>query len=203
MKWSNDLAYAIGLIATDGSLSKDGRHIAFVSKDRELIETFKRCMSLRNRVSSKGSGFSKIKSSKYFYIQFGNKKLYNWLMAIGLTPNKTKTIGKIEIPDKFFFDFLRGHLDGDGYYRVYQDPRYPNSQRLYTRFTSASENHIKWLRSRIQYLIGIKGHTRNFDGMSELSFAKNDSKLLLRYMYRDRKSPFLSRKRNIVEAFIN
>ena len=39
MKWTSELAYAVGLLTTDGSLSKDGRHIDLTSKDVEqLIE---------------------------------------------------------------------------------------------------------------------------------------------------------------------
>ena len=37
MKWGSDFAYVVGLITTDGSLSKDKRHIDFTSKDLELI----------------------------------------------------------------------------------------------------------------------------------------------------------------------
>lgn len=36
VKWSPKIAYAVGLITTDGSLSKDGRHIDLTSKDRRL-----------------------------------------------------------------------------------------------------------------------------------------------------------------------
>ena len=32
-EWSPEFAYAIGLLVTDGSLSKDGRHINFSSMD--------------------------------------------------------------------------------------------------------------------------------------------------------------------------
>ena len=35
--WSPELAYAIGLIASDGCLSSNGRHIVLVSKDKEQI----------------------------------------------------------------------------------------------------------------------------------------------------------------------
>lgn len=50
IRWSNELAYAVGLIATDGNLSKDGRHIELTSKDTEQLETFKRCLKLKNRI---------------------------------------------------------------------------------------------------------------------------------------------------------
>ena len=39
--WSPDLAYAVGLLATDGNLSSDRRHMSFISKDRDLVETLR------------------------------------------------------------------------------------------------------------------------------------------------------------------
>ena len=56
IEWSPEFAYAIGLLVTDGSLSKDGRHINFSSKDLDLIETFMACLQLKNKISRKGSG---------------------------------------------------------------------------------------------------------------------------------------------------
>lgn len=41
IRWSPALAYAIGLIATDGNLSGDGRHLTVTSKDRDLLETLR------------------------------------------------------------------------------------------------------------------------------------------------------------------
>jgi len=35
-------AYALGLAATDGNLGRDGRHVQFGSRDRELVECFVR-----------------------------------------------------------------------------------------------------------------------------------------------------------------
>ena len=46
--WSSKLAYAIGLITTDGSLSKDGRHISFTSKDKEQVKNFKFCLDRKS-----------------------------------------------------------------------------------------------------------------------------------------------------------
>lgn len=59
MIWNTNFAYALGLITSDGNLSSDGRHLAFISTDMDLIETFKRCLDLKNRVSLKKSdGYS-------------------------------------------------------------------------------------------------------------------------------------------------
>ena len=113
MKWTTDLAYVIGLITTDGSLSIDGRHINLTSKDIEQIQTFARLLNLNNKIGTKHSSYNP--KGIYYQIQFGDVKLYRFLLSIGLSPNKTKTLGGLKIPNKFFPDFLRGHLDGDGY----------------------------------------------------------------------------------------
>jgi hypothetical protein len=151
-QWTPELAYAIGLLTTDGNLSKDGRHIDFTSKDRSLVELFKNCLHLENKIGRKNSGHCLIK--KYYRIQFGNVVFYRWLQKIGLTPHKSKTIAVLDIPNKHLADFLRGHLDGDGdidtyrdYYNTYKNPKYIYD-RIFTRFRSASKNHIEWLRKK-------------------------------------------------------
>src|SRR3977135_2740231 len=44
LEWSETMAYVVGLIATDGCLSSDRRHIILTSRDVELVETFLRCL---------------------------------------------------------------------------------------------------------------------------------------------------------------
>ena len=61
IKWSTELAYIVGLLATDGNLSSDGRHINFTSKDVQLLKTFKKCLKLKNKIGLKNSGFLKKK----------------------------------------------------------------------------------------------------------------------------------------------
>ena len=67
-------------------------------------------------------------------------------MSIGLMPNKTKIIGAVKIPNNYFFDFLRGHFDGDGTFYSYWDPRWRSSHMFYVVFASASLKHIIWLQ---------------------------------------------------------
>lgn len=173
MDWNSKKAYAIGLITTDGNLSKDGRHIIFVSKDISLVKLFKKCLELDNKISIKTSGYSK-KTGKYYYTQFGDVNFYRDLLSIGLTPNKSKNISKLIVPRRYFADFLRGHLDGDGTIRTYNDSSYPNNRRLYTTFMSASETHLKWLQSQIKILYGVAGTIRSVPRAWILVYAKNE-----------------------------
>ncbi len=199
IKWSPEFAYAIGLITTDGNLSPDRRHLNFTSKDRELVELFKHCLGIANSIGKKSRGYEKEK--KYFVIQFGDVNFYKFLIKIGLSPNKSKTLEKIKIPKKFLFDFLRGHLDGDGTFHSYWDPRWKSSYMFYTIFISASRNHVNWLREAIFNLVKIKGHiTKNINNsIFQLKYAKAESLKLLPKLYYHRDVVCLSRKRRKIE----
>jgi len=194
LEWRPELAYAIGLLTTDGSLSNDGRHINLTSKDIDQIKTFARIFSLENKIGIKYSSYKKEKT--YFQIQFGNMNLYEFLLSIGLTPNKTKTIEKVLVPSKYFRDFLRGHLDGDGSTYSYWDPRWRSSFMLYTVFISASEKHLIWIRDEIKRKFKVEGRLR-YSGKStyQLRFAKKHSIVIYSNIYYKDHLPCLERKR--------
>lgn len=198
IKWSPKFAYAIGLLTTDGNLSSDGRHFDFTSKDREQLLNFMRCLGIKNKIGYKFSGFTKKKST---HIQFGDVNFYKFLLSIGLTPKKSKTLGSIDIPDKYFFDFLRGHHDGDGYFYSYWDLRWKSSFMFYTVFISASRKHILWLRDRIFKFLKIRGHITKsrFNSCYNLKYAKSESLKLLPKLYYNKYAICLSRKRIKIE----
>lgn len=214
MEWTPGLAWIIGLLTTDGCLSNNGRTIVLRSSDLQLLRTVKKELKVSNKIGvSYYNGWSTRPS---YRIQFGGVQFYRWLMKIGLSPAKTKTIGALEIPDAYFQDFLRGHLDGDGsiitykdYYNTYKNPKYIYD-RLWLKFISASPKHIKWLRRRIHALIAVKGHLwkqrvlrpSQTVSMWMLKFGKKDSTKLLNWMYYNRTIPCLKRKREKAEQFL-
>ena len=200
IKWTPEIAYVVGLITTNGCLSNDGRHIIMRSSDIQQLKTFKKCLNLSNKISeTKNDGWAK---KPAYRVQFGNIILYKWLLSIGLMPNKTKRIGSLKIPNKYFFDFLRGVLDGDGYIAKFQDSVYPNSQRLYIKFSSASLKHLKWLQKRIKYLLNINGYIQKGTRTYVLIYAKKESLVMLPFLYPKRKIPCLQRKYEIVEPIL-
>lgn len=194
VEWSIDLSYAIGLIATDGNLSTDGRHMTFVSKDLQLIKTFSKCLGIKPKICLKKSGFAPNKT--YYYVQFGDKNFYKFLLRVGLTPAKSKTLGKLAIPTKYFFDFLRGYFDGDGSFYSYWDKRWASSFLFYLSFVSASIKHVRWLQKKIEKLIGVKGHFSNkpYGRAFQLKYAKNEARIIFDKMYHSKNTPRLERK---------
>jgi len=197
--WSPNIAYAVGLITTDGNLSPDKRHMEFTSTDLELIDLLKECLSLTNKIGYKKCGYSKNLCPR---IQFGNVKLYRWLTQIGLTPNKSKTLGSLKIPKRYMSDFLRGCIDGDGCIRVYQDRKYTNSTRLYTIFGSGSLRHIEWLQKKITSLYGINGNIQKSTRIWQLVYAKRASIILLNKIYYSKSIPCLERKMDKVKQYL-
>jgi len=213
-KWNEKIAYVIGLLTTDGNLSKDGHHIVFKSSDLQLVRVFKKCLNLSNKIAkTKKSGWEK---KPHYRIQFGNVQFYKWLLRIGLCPRKTKKLKEIKIPNKYFKDFLRGHLDGDGsicsyrdYWNTFKNPKYIY-ERLWIRFLSTSKNHVLWLHRKIKQFLNVRGHIwerkprRNDQTTSvwELKFGKKDSLKILKWIYYKRELPCLERKRKIAEKFL-
>ncbi len=198
IKWSPEFAYAIGLLTTDGNLSPDGRHFDFTSNDREQLVNFMRCLGIRVKIGYKQSGYS---DKRYPHIQFGDINFYRFLLTIGLMPKKSKIINRLDVPDKYFFDFLRGHFDGDGTFYSYWDPRWRSSYMFYTVFISASKSHIDWLRSIIFKSISTRGHiTKSVnDSVYNLKYAKAESLKLLPKLYYNAEVVCLSRKRKKIE----
>lgn len=194
MAWSPELAYAVGLIATDGNLSSDGRHVSLTSKDIPQLKTFLKCIGRPDvPVAEKQGHYRKTIT----HVQMSDVCLYGFLLSIGLTPNKTKTMGPLLIPDAYFFDFLRGHHDGDGCFYSYYDPRWRSSFMYYLTFLSASPSHVQWIRDSLERLLGVHGHmsTSRNSCVAQLKYAKRESLKVLKRMYVQPDAPCLERKR--------
>lgn len=198
IKWSPEFAYSLGLLVTDGNLSSDGRHFDFTSNDREQLENLMKCLGIKVKIGYKTSGYTNKKQTR---IQFGDVNFYRFLLGIGFMPAKTKVIARLDIPDIYFFDFLRGHFDGDGTFYSYWDPRWKSSFMFYTEFVAASKEHIIWIQDRIIRLLGISGRiTKSIhNSVYRLKYAKAGSLKLLRKMYYNDDVVCLSRKRLKVE----
>ena len=196
-KWTANLAYAIGLLATDGCLANDGLLVDLTSKDNEQLINFSKCLGVDFKIGTKLNGHG----DKNSRIQFKNRIFYDFLLSIGLTPRKSLIMGKLLIPDKFFFDFLRGCFDGDGCFYSYWDPRWKSSHMFYLEFTSASLKHVNWLQKAIEDKIGVRGHItgRKKKLFFQLKYAKKEAMEIIKIMYYNKKVVCLSRKKIKIE----
>jgi len=201
-KWTPGLAYVVGLFASDGNLSPDGRHLNLTSKDKELAVIAQTVLKLTNKIGRKGRGRSTHKN--YYVLQFGSKQFYSFLLGIGLTPAKSKTIGAIKIPDKYFGDFIRGCFDGDG---NISEISHPESKHLQLRFRifSASPTFLLWLLAKHKQLWHIGGGWIYVDkkkSVGSVAYGKQDSIRILKHIYKNRGRCYLKRKYAVAAKYL-
>ncbi len=206
--WTPALAYAVGLIATDGNLSSDRKATTLVSGDRDLLEVFKRCIPRAGRIGPHGPGC--------WHVSVSSVDFYRWLQSIGLTPAKSLTLGGIEVDDRLLVDLARGLMDGDGsienfiHHPAGNVRRYPNYryERLIVSFHSASREHLVWLRASLKRVLAIDGAILKSqmkdraNPMYDLKYGKHASLALLPRMYADPDAPRLERKWRIWDTYL-
>lgn len=196
------MAYAVGLIATDGNLSRKPGRISLMSNDADLLEMVRQRFNLTIPVRPHRGG----SSNRCNRIVWGDRCFYDWLLAVGLTPAKSLTLGPLAIPDEYFADFLRGCIDGDGSIVIYvdrynaaKDPKYVY-ERLFVSLVSASPRFLDWVRASVLRLRGLSGHlsVKRGTGYHDvwcLRYAKRESVNLLKWIYYAPDVPALARKR--------
>jgi hypothetical protein len=205
--WSPEIAYALGLMATDGNLARRKGQLSLVSKDLDQIETLSRRLRLNARIFRVRS-----LTGCLYKVQWRDRGLYDWFISVGLTPAKSRTLGPLTVPDKLYADFFRGC--GDGCVLVYTDRYHATKnpsyvyERLYVSLVSASRPFLEWIRANTQRLVGVSGAVHNSAGKRQrpiwaLRYAKRESLRLLGWMYYSRDVPCLSRKRLKAEKFLS
>jgi len=206
LSWNARLAYAVGLIATDGNLSSDGRHLSLTSSDREQLNNFRAALGTNAQIARNPPGsFTKRPS---YRVQLSHVKLYQQLLGAGLKPRKTAILGALQIPLPFFRDFLRGVIDGDGSIvcyidrsNAYKKTRYRHI-RIYVSIASASLQFLQWIQQVSCQSLGVRGyflqqpaHPWGRRTAWKLRFAKRDSMQILRWIYYAADVMCLQRKR--------
>src|ERR1035441_606734 len=96
-QWDANLAYFAGLMAADGCLINDGRPLNITSKDFEIIQYVKDIVDTAAKVTVRLGYFH----TPAYNLTFGDVALYDFLLTIGITPAKSKTINSVAIPDIF------------------------------------------------------------------------------------------------------
>ena len=103
-----DFYYFLGLLATDGCITKNRIILDFSEENKELLIYWNEFLD--NKCNINISIHSKYKTSQY-RIAFRNTEICKLLNTYGITKNKSFTL-KLNILN---WDVIRGILDGDGY----------------------------------------------------------------------------------------
>lgn len=205
--WSDEMAYLVGLTATDGCLITGRHQINFKSQDRQLVELYIRLLGRTNKIVTERTSTG----GTAYHVQFGDASWYRWLLSVGLSPRKSLTLASLDVPDQYLFPALRGLLDGDGSIinKVYRADTGRRTdyywEYLLTRFHSASKPHLEWIGRRVASLTGLNGYLQEVRRRKpdatrhpffHLRYGKRASLSLLPLLY-PRGAPCLERKRAI------
>ncbi|MCX5687711.1 MAG: hypothetical protein NTV71_03605 [Candidatus Omnitrophica bacterium] len=147
-----DLWYLVGLIASDGCLSSDGRHIDITSKDFEFLSSIKQRYGFTNKIGNKYNTIGQLN----YHLQLANRSFYEFLLSIGLTPRKSLVIESVNVSSSNFCDFLRGLIDGDG--GIQKWIHHSNRREQWNlRIASGSKKFLIWIQNEIEKIIEVKG----------------------------------------------
>jgi hypothetical protein len=185
---SPNLAYVVGLIASDGNLQRQNNCVQLVSTDQELVDLCAAALGLDTR---KIISWNQPSRKTAFMLQVCDYAFREFLESRGLTPNKSLSIGPLGIPDSVFAHFLRGELDGDGSWFLAKGWR--GVPYLVGAFRSASQPFLEWLQQTIARLTGIEGCLQH----RKLVYNGKKAEALGNWIYPASTLPCLQRKRDI------
>lgn len=204
------MTYVLGFFAADGSMIRHrngGSYIEFHITDRSVLETIQHVTHASSRISERPSRNSSWKP--IYRIQIGSKEWFADLLALGFTPNKSKTLVFPDVPAPLLGDFIRGYFDGDGcvhlgYY--YAKDRKRKVWVFTTRFISGSKSFLEEMHTRLKENEVVRGGFMNTKkGGFELVFSRHDSIALYKFMYHTgcTAGHYLPRKRETFERAID
>ena len=137
--WSIGMAYVLGVIFTDGNLSPRGGtcpidHFTISQKEPELLAKVLALMECNAKIFfRKEHIYNGKKAGALHWFRIANNNVYNDLIKLGLSPNKSLVITFPNVPNRYVRHFIRGCWDGDG--SVYIDKQ---SKRIGASFLTGS-----------------------------------------------------------------
>jgi len=201
------MAYVLGFFAADGNMIKNkrGAHfVSFYSTDKDLLEKVKFNLKSNLKISARKISPKYPNHKQSYVLQIGSKEIFNDLLRLGMTPNKSLTIRMPVVPKKFLPHFLRGYFDGDGHVSVstYQKrDRKNKSTIIITGFTSGSKKFLEKLIGILKKYRIVEGGTLYHTDGYHLCFSTHDSLRLYNFMYQKEKDLYLERKKSIFEHY--
>lgn len=211
--WTPSMSYVLGLIVADGTLidaRKSSRtcYFAISNNDKVLLEKVREFMASNHNIYTRQERMVHFKFKKKSYLckenhilRIGNKKMFLDLLNLGITPRKSLDMKLPHIPNNLFSFFLRGYLDGDGSI-ISKVPAGQTAPRVSTVFTSGSSIFLNLLSEKLHLLARVSKQRihKNYE-YYQLRYSKNDSLVLLSYIYKYLNSaPYMKRKYNIYKS---
>ena len=206
---SSNKAYYLGLIYADGWIICDEKvgtyelGLQLQSQDKYILEKLNQELGGVHNIVHTPSKVKIIKgvqtiSKEQDTLRVYSKQLVDDLIALNIVPNKTKSSLYPIIPNDYFFDFLRGYIDGDGCYYI---NRNGNCE---ITITCAQYQPLEWILSVLQQMNICTSVYQEYDTKYRLyCFRKTDVKNLLNKLYYNDNGFCLIRKFNKIKPYLD
>lgn len=145
---TEDKAYFLGFIVADGSVNSISNVIQITQKEPDILYEFKKYIKYEG-------GLVKSRNRDVFDIKISSSKMKSDLLKLGISPNKTMSVGYPLIPENLQSHFMRGVFDGDGCISIHHDKR-DNSNRGQVNICSGSFDFIKEYVDNMVKYCGVK-----------------------------------------------
>lgn len=201
---SCDMAYILGLLASDGCVSKKENLVAIqlLSEDKEILEKISKVTQNTRPLETY---IRKTTNHEISSFRVWSKAWKDDLSHYNIVPQKTFILKPPTfLNDKYIIDYIRGYFDGDG--TVYQLKK---KNKVIVEITGASKEVIEWIRDKLinQYnvLANILGSEILLNGtrMYKIKIcSKVEILKLYNLFYHPNTSLYLSRKKNKFESLL-
>jgi len=212
--WSQDMAYVLGIIYTDGNLQApkpmdaakhDYSRMARLSIGQKEPEMLIKVLALMNCNAKlhykKRKYYKNTTAGELYYISICDNEIYHDLTKLGLKPKKSTDLNFPAIPEGYMRHFIRGCWDGDG--SVYLERK---KRRLVASYVSGSLVFIRGLARALEKA-GLPKRTiyatvRKYKPSYYFKFTGSQCLKLYHYLYDDvPPTQYLERKYNIFKNY--
>lgn len=107
--WTAEMAWVLGLIITDGHVGKTNNSVYLSQKDETLLRKVAFLMDADPIIAEP------IGTRTIPMLIINSKMIKINLEQLGVTSNKSYTVGFPDVPEPFLPAFIRGVIDGDGW----------------------------------------------------------------------------------------
>lgn len=141
---SSNMAYILGFLAADGSISKKGNSIkiGLSSKDKELLRKIQRELKIEKEIfdytTNKGYDVSEL--------AWTSKRHKQILATYNIVPQKTFSLKPpFKLNEKYHLDYVRGYFDGDGSVNLIANSNGRGQGNVRWQICSATKEILEWI----------------------------------------------------------
>jgi hypothetical protein len=149
---SSRCAYFFGLLAADGCVMPDWNKVSISLRqpDSYLLEELKKELKADAKI---GIEYPRLSNTPACSLQLHSKKMVSDLIKNGLTARKSLTLEFPNIPEQYFWSFVRGFFDGNGCISFQKRLKVSDTKRV--TFAASSIFNLK-LKGIFEEKFGIK-----------------------------------------------